>query len=195
MDSTEQFDDDAVRRGEFDLGAELHAFRPYPRNVSGGYLTASLMVGCGLGLVFEMLRRWRLGASEFVVLAGVLAGAALFVIGNRVLTDVRSYDQLTLRLFELGIIVETASTSRTMPWNSVKRIDELTPLDPAVTAEAVSLRERPGDALVIYHHEGDWRFRLDPNRIADFSAMRSTLRDMADTHGVLWRCVHDFDDE
>lgn len=181
----------AVER-EVGLGDELHVFRPLPRNVSAGYWTSTLMVGCGLGLVFEMLRRWWFGAPPIVLVLGSLVGTVLFFVGQRLLADIRTYDQLVLRVHQYGLEIETAQQLRRLRWSDIEQIDELTPLDPAVAAHVVATNPRAGDAVRLRRQDG-WQFRLDRNRIADYHAMLETLRDMAEDHQIPWHCVHDLD--
>ena len=174
------------------LGEELHAFSPLPRNVAAGYWTSTLMVGCGLGLVFEMLRRWWFGAPPLVIVVGSLVGVVLYFVGQRLLADIRSYDQLVLRVHQNGLEIETAQQLRRMRWTDIESIQELTPLDPAVSQQVVTTNPRAGDAVRLRRGDG-WQFRFDRNRIADYHAMLETLRDMAEDHQIPWHCVHELD--
>ena len=178
---------------EHPLGEELQVFRPLEGNISAGYLTAALLAAAGGGLVFEVVRRIWLGDLSTGAALGVLAGGLLFFGGQRLMADIRRYDQLVLRVLERGLEIETAESLERIEWSGLDRIQELSHVDPSVDTEVANTVRRPGAALLLRRKQDDWTFRLDPNRIEDYSNMIKTLRALAETYNVPWEQVHQWD--
>ncbi|MCA9177901.1 MAG: hypothetical protein KDB14_25730 [Planctomycetales bacterium] len=177
---------------EHPLGAILREFRPTPANVNAGYLTAWLLLGSGLGLIFEMMRQLIQGAEFGWMLLGGIVGGVVTVIGKRVLTGLRHYDELAFRVCRLGLEVETAELLERATWSALDGIDELTLLDGAAPASEEAIA-KPGLALMLRRNDG-WCFPLDHNRIAEFHEMRELVRQLATDAQVPWRQVHQLED-
>ena len=172
------------------LGELQEVYRPAAANIASAYLTASLLTACGAGLALVMLRQLWLGRPGGLMLLGIAVGVALFAGGVRVLSDVRQYDQLELRLHADGLEVEDGQRSERLPWTALSRIEETTFLDSDAVPDApeTPIPRRQAGAISLCHRDG-WRLRLDRNRIEQFTELVDRLRQHAEAAEIPWQQV------